>query len=124
MIEFLSLLVHPDLLGLNALGALGMLVVWHYWTHLESSRIKLIRALTFIGFFLACAWAMQQQHHVLNGALLPSSDSPVKVSLRGVTHYVSVRQSWLYELSMLPMLIIGLLFVLIERAFFGQERKA
>jgi len=67
---------------------------------------------------------MQQQHHVLNGEPLPTPDSPIAVSLKGVTRYVSQRQAWLYQYGIFPMLAFGICYVAIERILLRRRGEA
>jgi hypothetical protein len=124
MTEFMTLLVHPRLIGLNIFIALSSLIVWHAWLKPAQTSVKLIRAFWLCCFSLLAMWLMQQQHHVLNGELLPTPDSPTAVSLRGVTRYVSQRQAWLYQYGILPILVFGLCYVAIERILLRRRGEA
>lgn len=124
MAEFITLLMHPNLVGLNIFIALSSLIVWHVWLKPPQNSVKVLRAFWLFCFSLIAMWLMQQQHHVLNGELLPTADSPVAVSLKGVTRYVSQRQAWLYQYGMFPVLVFGLCYAAIERILLRRRNEA
>jgi hypothetical protein len=119
MVEFIELLIDSHLIWLNAFIVISLLVVWHIWRSQTPNRtptkVKVLRIGGLCCFAFFAIWLMQQQHHVLNGELFPTSDSPVAVSLRGVTRYVSQRQALLYEYGMLPMVVLILCYAAVER---------
>jgi hypothetical protein len=118
MTDFIRLLVHPQLFGLNAFIALASLMVWYVWTYQTPKEVpasaKVLRVGALCCFSLFAMWLMQQQHHVLNGELFPTPDSPLAVSLKGVTRYVSQRQALFYEYGMFPVIVLILCYAAAE----------
>lgn len=123
MTEFLTLLVHPSLVWLNLFFVLGLFMVGAFIRIREPERNLFWLVVFCAAFGLASMWLMQQQHHVLNGSMVPTPDHPVSVSLRGVVRYVSWPQAIAYEYGLLVIFAAGFGVMALER-FFSRRKKA
>ena len=120
MKDFLSLLVHPSLIGINVFIVFGIAMVWFVMEH-KSRADKLLRGAWAISLALIAIWMFQQEHHVRLGSLVPTASQPAAVSFKGTIRYVSETRAFLYQSGMWLLLGTGLVVIGIDR-FMSRKR--
>lgn len=123
MTEFLTLLIHPSLIGQNLFIVFGLLMVGAVMRIREPERNLFGLIVLCTAFGLACVWHTQQEYHVLQGSAFPTPDRSVAVPLRGMVRYVSWPRAFAYEYGLLVIFVAGLGVLAIERIF-SQKKKA
>jgi hypothetical protein len=123
MTEFLTLLVHPSLIGKNLFFLLVLFMVGAVMRIREPERNLFWLVVLCASFGLAGMWHMQQEYHVLQGNAFPTPNQSTAVPLRGVVRYVSWPRAFAYEYGLLMLFAAGFGVVALER-FFSRRKKA
>ena len=123
MKDFISLLIHPSLVGINVFVVLGVAMVWLATEH-KSGVDRLFRAGWAVSLALIAIWMFQQEHLVRLGSSVPTVSQPVAVAFKGTTRYVSETQAFLYDSGKWFLFGAVLVVIGIDRLFLRKRHEA